>query len=107
MTLAVLLLLNVPNILGFNVLKGFKPFAIFDNVMDSTDYIVSANILPLGSLLYVTFCCSKLGMGFAAFRAEVNQGSGLKIPKASEYYFKFVLPLLIVVVYLMALIRAI
>lgn len=107
LTLAVLLLLNVPNIFGFNVLKGFKPFAIFDNVMDLTDYIVSANILPLGSLLYVTFCCSKLGMGFKAFRAEVNQGSGLKIPKASEYYFKFVLPLLIVVVYLMALIRAI
>lgn len=106
LTFAVILLLNVPNILGFNLLSNFHPFGVFGNMMDLTDFIVSANILPLGSLLYLSFCVSKYGIGFPSFLKEVNQGSGLKLPKASAYYFKYVLPTLIILVYIMAIIRS-
>lgn len=103
---AVILLLNLPNILGFNLLSAFHPFNVFNSMMDFTDFIVSANILPLGSLLYLTFCVSRYGLGFDKFIEEVNQGNGLKLPKISRYYFKFVLPALIILVYMMALVHS-
>ena len=51
-------LLSLPCALGFNVLSGFSVPGI-GNVQDLEDFIVSNNLLPLGSLLYLVFCVSK------------------------------------------------
>lgn len=106
LTLAVLIFLNLPNILGFNLLSSVHPFGLFDNMMALTDFIVSANILPLGSLLYLAFCVSKHGMGYDKFLQEVNQGSGFKLPRVSRYYYTYILPGLIIFVYVLTLSKA-
>ncbi len=49
--------------------------------MDLEDFIVSNNLLPLGSLVYLLFCVSRKGWGWDNFLAEANTGSGLKFPQ--------------------------
>jgi len=56
-----MLILSLPCILGFNVLKGIKPFGGSSNLMDLEDFLVSNIILPLGSLAFVLFCVTKKG----------------------------------------------
>ena len=73
--------LSIPCVLGFNVLSGFQPFGDGSNIMDLEDFIVSNNLLPLGSLGYLLFCTRKNGWGWDNFIAEVNAGTGMKFPK--------------------------
>ena len=54
------------------------------NIMDLEDFIVSNNLLPLGSLGYLLFCTRKNGWGWDNFIAEVNAGTGMKFPEMSE-----------------------
>jgi NSS family neurotransmitter:Na+ symporter len=70
------------------------------NVMDLEDFIVSNNLLPLGSIAYVLFCVKKNGWGWDNFIKEVNTGKGLKFPKGIQWYMAYVLPTVIAVVYL-------
>lgn len=93
-------LLSLPAILGFNVLSGFMPFGAGSNIMDLEDFIVSNNILPLGSVVYVMFCVSKYGWGWDNFIKEVNTGKGLKFPGGIRFYMLVVIPVVIVVIYL-------
>ena len=44
-------ILSIPCVLGFNVLSGFQPFGDGSNIMDLEDFIVSNNLLPLGSFV--------------------------------------------------------
>ncbi len=48
--------------------------------MDLEDFIISNNILPLGSVVFVIFCVSKYGWGWKNFIKEANTGEGLKFP---------------------------
>ena len=41
---------------------------------------------------------TKFGWGFDNYIAEVNKGSGLKMPLWIKPYFQFILPLLILVI---------
>lgn len=50
-----IILLSMPCVLGFNILAGFEPLGSGTNIMDLEDFIVSNNLLPLGSLGYVLF----------------------------------------------------
>ena len=93
-------LLSLPAILGFNVLSGFMPFGAGSNIMDLEDFIVSNNILPLGSVVYVMFCVSKYGWGWDGFIKEVNTGKGLRFPGGIRFYMLVVIPVVIVVIYL-------
>lgn len=77
-------ILSIPCVLGFNVLSGFQPFGDGSNIMDLEDFIVSNNLLPLGSLGYLLFCTRKNGWGWDNFIAEVNAGTGMKFPEMSE-----------------------
>ena len=101
-----LLVLVLPCILGFNVLSGFMPFGVDasgtpSNIMDLEDFIVSNNILPLGSLVYVLFCTlDKKAWGWNQFLTEANQGKGLKFPNKLRIYCKYVLPVLLIIFYL-------
>lgn len=65
------------------------------------DFLVSQNILPLGSLLYLLFCVSKRGWGWDAFLAEANAGSGLRFPAATRFYVTYVLPLIVLFIFVM------
>ena len=49
--------------------------------MDLEDFIVSNNILPLGSLVYLLFCVTKYGWGWKNFSEEANAGKGIKYPE--------------------------
>ena len=68
--------------------------------MDLEDFIVSYNILPLGSLIFVLFCVNKNGWGFDNFIRETNEGKGISFPASVKGYMNYVLPAIIVVVYL-------
>ena len=95
-----IIVLSMPCVLGFNVLAGFEPLGAGTNVLDLEDFIVSNNLLPLGSLGYVLFCTRKNGWGWAHFLEEANHGKGIRFPEWLEGYMSYVLPLVITVIYL-------
>lgn len=91
-----LLVLGLPCALGFNLLSGIAPLGAGSNIMDFEDFIISNNILPLGSLVYVLFCTTKKkGWGWHKFLTEANLGKGLKTPNALRIYAKYVLPIIL------------
>lgn len=94
------ILLSLPAVLGFNVLSGIQPLGAGTGIMDLEDFLVSNNLLPLGSLVYLMFCTQKRGWGWDKFIAEANMGKGRKFPVFLRGYMTFVIPVLIVVIYL-------
>ena len=92
--------LSMPAILGYNVLSGIKPFGDGSTIMDLEDFLVSYNLLPLGSMIFVLFCTKKNGWGWEGFRKEANEGKGPKLPEWLRFYMSYILPAIIVVVYL-------
>lgn len=92
--------LSMPCVLGFNVLAGFQPLGAGTNIMDLEDFIVSNNLLPLGSLGYVLFCTRKNGWGWEKFLKEVNTGQGVRFPQGLRGYVSYILPLIIIIIYL-------
>ncbi len=92
--------LSLPCALGFNVWSGVSIPGIGD-IQSIEDFIVSNNILPIGSLIYLLFCVSKRGWGWKNFTAEADQGQGLKFPKWSRVYLAYVLPVLILIIFVM------
>ena len=97
------LILSLPCALGFNLLSGFVPFASGSGVLDLEDFLVSNCFLPLGALCYVLFCVSKKGWGFDNFIKEANTGKGLKMPMWLRPYLTYVLPLIIIVVFVIGI----
>ena len=91
----VLFLLSLPCALGFNVWSGFQPFGPGSGVLDLEDFIVSNNLLPLGSIVYMTFCTSRYGWGWKNFIQETDTGSGLRFPKWLQVYVTYILPLIV------------
>ncbi len=101
----VMIVLNIPFILGNNVWSGFKAFGIEGkDVSDLEDFFVSTIMLPLGSLIYVIYCTTKFGWGFKNFLSEANLGKGVKFPKWIKPYVTFVLPVIIIVIFVMGII---
>ena len=74
------LVLSMPCVLGFNVLSGFQPFGSRSTIQDLEDFLVSNNLLPLGSMVYLLFCVTRYGWGWDNFTAEANTGQGLRFP---------------------------
>ncbi len=108
-TLLSLLILAQLCILGFTLLSGFHPLGIRGGeptfIMDLEDFIVSNNILPLGSLVYVLFCTlDKGGWGYDNLLLEANQGKGFKLAKKLRVYCKYVLPILLVIFWVLGII---
>lgn len=92
--------LSLPCALGYNVWKGFSVPGIGD-MQELEDFIISNNLLPLGSLLYLVFCVSKSGWGWKNFIAEADTGRGLKFPKWARGYLTYGLPALILIIFVM------
>ena len=99
--LVAILLLSMPCILGYNVLSGFQPLGEGSAILDLEDFIVSNNLLPLGSLLYLLFCVSRRGWGWHSFLEEANMGEGLKFPAGVRKYVTWALPLIILFIFVM------
>ena len=97
-----LALLSLPCVFGYNIWSDFHPI-LGKDVLDSEDFLVSNLLLPIGSLVYLLFCVSKWGWGFDKYVAEANKGEGLKFAKWLKPYFQFILPALIVVIFLQGL----
>ena len=65
--------------LGYSVFS-FQPFAEGSAWLDLWDFVVSNNLLPLGSLFFILFCSSKRwGWGWDNFIAEANTGKGITV----------------------------
>ena len=88
--------------LGVSVLH-FQPFAPGTTWLDFWDFIVSTNVLPLGSLVLALFCCNPFGWGYNNFVAEANTGRGLKIKPWMKPLFRYVVPVVILFIYLYGL----
>ncbi len=101
---ACMLILSMPCVLGFNLLSGFNPLGAGTNVMDLEDFLVSNIILPLGALVYLLFCVSKKGWGWKNFQEEANTGKGLKLGNWMRPYMTYVLPVVILIVFIMGLV---
>lgn len=93
-------LISAPAVLGYNLWTKVQPLGAGTSIMDLEDFIVSYNLLPLGSLLFLMFCVRKNGWGFENFLKEANTGTGLEFPKWARAYMQYVLPLIVTVVYL-------
>lgn len=95
-----IILLSMPAVLGFNVLSGFMPLGDGSNIMDLEDFLVSSNLLPLGSMVYLMFCTSRYGWGWKNFIKEANAGQGMRFPEKIKGYVSIVLPIIVVGIYL-------
>ena len=97
-----MLVASMPCVLGYNLWSGLHIIGARD-VLDSEDFIVSSLLLPLGSLTYLLFCVTRWGWGFDNYLKEANTGHGLKMPAFFKPYFQFVLPVLILLIFLVGL----
>ena len=85
--------------LGYSLLH-FQPFAVGTAWLDFWDFIVSNNILPIGSLVLALFCCNSFGWGWKNFVQEANTGHGLKVKAWMKPVFRFVVPIAIAFIYI-------
>ena len=92
-------ILSLPCVLGFNVLSGLKLPG--GSVLDFEDFLVSNNLLPIGSLIYLLFCTSRYGWGFRNFMKEANTGEGIKFPSWARFYVSYILPVIVLVIFFM------
>ena len=89
--------------LGYSVFH-FRPFAEGSTWLDFWDFIVSTNLLPVGAFVFSIFCCYQFGWGWDAFVSEANSGKGLKVKRWMKPIFKYLVPLLILGLYVYGLI---
>lgn len=94
-----MLIASAPCVLGYNILKNIHLIGNRD-ILDSEDFIVSNILLPLGALIFLIFCITKYGWGADNFFKEINKGKGMKMSPKLIAYFKYVLPVLIILIFI-------
>ena len=94
-----IILLSLPCVFGFNIWSDFQPLGKGSGVLDLEDFLVSNNILPLGSLVYLVFCTSRYGWGWKNFIREANTGNGIRFPHAIRFYATWILPLIVLYIF--------
>jgi len=93
------LVLSMPCVLGSNLWSGVRILGM--DISTVEDFLVSQNILPLGSLVYLLFCVSRWGWGWDGFLAEANEGEGMRFPKALRFYVTYVLPVVVLAIFIL------
>jgi NSS family neurotransmitter:Na+ symporter len=93
----VVVIFSLPVALGMNVWSGFT---FLGGWLDLEDFIVSNNLLPIGALTYLLFCVTKKGWNYDNFLKECDTGEGTKFPAAVKPYLQWVLPILILVLFI-------
>ena len=94
---------SLPCILGFGVWSHIQPLGKGSNILDLEDFIVSDNMLPLGAFMLSIFCSWRFGWGQENFYTEINTGKGLKFPRGLGFYLKWILPVIILAIWLIGL----
>lgn len=89
----------VPVVLGYNILDFIHPLGGDSTILDLQDFLVSNNFLPLGAVVFMLFVTWRGGMKWKDFIAEVNTGRGIKLPAGLLWYFRYVLPLIVLIVF--------
>ena len=97
--MAVIMVLSVPCILGFNALSSFSPLGEGTTILDLEDFLISSTIMPLGSLLFVIFCSHRSGWGWKNFVAEADTGEGIRFPSWLRFYVRWILPVIVVCIF--------
>ncbi len=97
-----IIILSLPCVYGFGALpqRLLSFLGSGSTVLDLESFIVEAILLPLGSLIFLLFCVSRYGWGFKNYMDEVNQGEGLKMKKWMRPYLTYVLPLIVIFIFL-------
>ena len=97
-----ILLLATPAALGMNVWSAVRFGRHIGSIDALEDFIVSQNLLPLGSLVFLLFCTWKTGWGWDKFIAEADAGEGIKFPrnKLVRFYLRYIAPLIILAVFI-------
>ena len=98
----VVFLLSLTTALGYSILH-FQPFSEGTTWLDFWDFIVSVNVLPVGSLFYALFCCNRFGWGWDSFILEANSGRGWKVKPWMKSLFRYVVPAIILFLYVYGL----
>ena len=98
--MVLVMILSIPCILGFSVFSSFHPLGPSSSVLDLEDFLISSTIMPIGSLLFVLFCSRRSGWGWEGFIGEADSGRGVRFPKWLKSYVRWVLPLLIAVIFI-------
>lgn len=96
-----ILMLSMPCVLGFNLWSGFAPLGAGSTIQDLEDFVVSNNLLPLGSLAYLLFCTSRYGWGWDNFIQEADAGKGIRFPKWARFYLSYILPVIVLFIFVM------
>lgn len=96
----VILALSVLPVLGFNVLSDVHLIGSNTNITDFCDFLISNNILPIGSLVLVLFVTSKSGMGWLKYINECNTGKGARVSSKLRIYYRYILTSVIAVLLL-------
>ncbi len=91
----VILVISLPCLFGFNYLSDVHPLGGSSTFLDLEDFIISNNILPLGAFCYLSFITWRGGWGFDNFLKEANAGKGIKLPRGGLWYYRYVLPVVI------------
>ncbi|SCW28347.1 neurotransmitter:Na+ symporter, NSS family [Ruminococcaceae bacterium YRB3002] len=94
---------SLPCVFGTNLLKGMT-FIGNRDVLDSEDFIVSSILLPLGSLVFLLFCVLKKGWGYKGFLKEANTGKGITFSTGARIYLTFILPVLILILFIVGIV---
>ena len=98
-------LTSLTTALGYS-LWPFQPFAEGTAWLDLWDFLVSYNLLPLGSMIFVIFCCNKrYGWGWENFLAEANTGKGLKVKNWMKPIFCYFVPAAVFILYIIGLVN--
>lgn len=97
-TCAGIFVLSLPCAFGFNIWSGFQPLGEGTNVLDLEDFILSNNLLPVGTMIYLLFCTTRYGWGWDNFVKEVDTGEGMKFPKFLRNYLTYVAPAIMLVI---------
>lgn len=94
-----LIVLSLPCILGMTDWSGFKIAGMSIDAFE--DFLISNNLLPIGSIVYLLFCVTRYGWGWDNFLKEANAGKGMKFPssKGFKIYFTYILPLIVLYIF--------
>ena len=103
--LVLILVLSMPCVLGFNVWSAIQPLGAGTTIQDLEDFIISNNLLPIGSVLYLLFCTSRYGWGWKNFIAEADEGKGVKFPKWAKFYVTYILPIIVVAILIVSYVQ--